>query len=85
MKTTTLLISLMIVPLLLFLFVGCSKTINNAMMEENNLKNSRLEEKDNMDIVIKEIQRCEIDWNQIDFPVKLNEDVINLHKFCVFV
>ena len=53
--------------LLLFLLVGCSNVSNNSKPKENGIMK---------DIYITEIERCGIEWDQIQFPIDLNGDVL---------
>ena len=52
----------------LFLLVGCSN-----VQYDNNLQDNDVME----DICITEIERYSIDWNQIQLPIDLNENVLN--------
>ena len=52
---------------LLFLLAGCSDVSNNNAPKENIIME---------DIDITEIERCSIEWNQIQFSINLNENVL---------
>lgn len=57
--------------LLLFLLAGCSNVSNNGKPKENDVMK---------DIRITETEKCDIEWNQIQFPIDLNEDVLKQIK-----
>ncbi len=57
--------------LLLFLLAGCSNVSNNSKPKENDVMK---------DICITETEKCDIAWNQIQFPIDLNEDVLKQIK-----
>ena len=53
--------------LLLFLLVGCSSGSNSNNPRENDIME---------DIYITEIEWCSIEWEQIQFPIDLNENIL---------
>lgn len=53
--------------LLLICFVGCSNDPNSNILNENNIMK---------DVYITEIESCSIEWDQIQFPIDLNDDVL---------
>lgn len=53
--------------LLIFLLVGCSNISNSSIPRENDIME---------DIYITEIDRFNIEWDQIPFPIDLNEEVL---------
>lgn len=53
--------------LLIFLLVGCSNISNSSIPRENDIME---------DIYITEIDRFNIEWDQIPFPIDFNEEVL---------
>ena len=60
---------ILVLMLLLLLLVGCSNVSNN----NNPSKNDSM---DNTDITIEETEWCDIDWDQIEFPIDLKIDAL---------
>ena len=60
---------ILVLMLLLLLLVGCSNISNN----NNPSKNDSM---DNTDITIEETEWCDIDWDQIEFPIDLKIDAL---------
>ena len=58
-----------ILPLMLLLFflVGCSNASNSSKLNEDDIME---------DVYITEIEWCGIEWDQIQFPIDLSEDVL---------
>lgn len=58
-----------ILPLILLLFflVGCSNASNSNRLNKDDIMK---------DVYITEIEWCSIEWDQIQFPVDLNEDIL---------
>ena len=57
--------------LFIFLLVGCSNIPNSSISRENDIME---------DIYITEIDRFNIEWNQIPFPIDFNEDALQKIK-----
>ena len=58
-----------ILPLMLLLFflVGCSNASNSSKLNEDDIME---------DVYITEIEWCGIEWDQIQSPIDLSEDVL---------
>ena len=61
----------LILLLFLLLLVGCSNVLNNSKHSENDFMK---------DVYITEIDKCGIEWSQIQFPIDLNGDVLKQIK-----
>ena len=69
--------------LVLLLFAGCSEDSNSDKLNGNvTVKDdvTTKEDVDLKDIYIKEIESFSFDWAQIQFPIELNEEELNLIK-----
>ena len=58
-----------ILPLMLFLlfFVGCSNTANSNRLNENDIMK---------DIYFTETERCGVEWDQIQFTIDLDKEIL---------
>ena len=61
----------LILLLFLLLLVGCSNVLNNSKHSENDFMK---------DVYITEIDKCGIEWSQIQFTIELNGDVLKQTK-----